>query len=79
VETFEIDPGYGQEFDPMETRVTLGFYTHPDLYVYGRSSLSMRSGREVGFEYRLEEFLIMEGEVDENNLYRLFFNFHWEY
>jgi len=79
VETFEIDPGYGQEFDPLETRVTLGFYTHPDLYVYGRSSLSMESGREVGFEYRLEEFLIMEGEINENNLYQLFFNFHWEY
>ncbi len=78
VETFEIDPAYEETFDPLGTRVTLGFYTSPNLYIYGRSSISMEAG-EAGFEYRLGRLFQMEGRVDENNLYRLFLNFYWDY
>lgn len=79
VETFEIDPVYGDKFDPLGTRLTLGFYTHPNLYVYGRSTISGEAGQEVGFEYRFERFLLMEGRLDEDNLYRLLLNFYWDY
>ncbi len=67
VETFEIDPVYGDKLDPLGTRLTVGFYTHPNLYVYGRSALSGMTGQEVGFEYRLKRFLLMEGRLDEEN------------
>ncbi|UCD16208.1 MAG: translocation/assembly module TamB domain-containing protein [Candidatus Zixiibacteriota bacterium] len=79
VETFEIDPVYGDKFDPLGTRLTVGFYTHPNLYVYGRSAISGVAGKEVGFEYRLKRFLLMEGRLDENNLYHLILNFYWDY
>ena len=79
VETFEIDPVYGDKFDPLGTRVTLGLYTMPNLYIYGRSDLAGQSGQELGFEYRLKKFLLMEGRLDEDNLYRFFFNFYWDY
>ncbi|MBN2226745.1 MAG: translocation/assembly module TamB domain-containing protein [candidate division Zixibacteria bacterium] len=79
VETFEIDPVYGDKFDPLGTQLTVGFYTHPNLYVYGKSAISGVSGKEVGFEYRLKRFLLMEGRVDENYLYNLLLNFYWDY
>ncbi|MCX6827226.1 MAG: translocation/assembly module TamB domain-containing protein, partial [candidate division Zixibacteria bacterium] len=79
VETFEIDPVYGNKLDPLGTTLTLGFYTHPNLYIYGRSAISGVSGREVGFEYRLKRFLLVEGRHDEENLYHLLLNFYWEY
>ncbi|MFH2035191.1 MAG: translocation/assembly module TamB domain-containing protein [Candidatus Zixiibacteriota bacterium] len=77
VETFEIDPVYGDKFDPLGTKVTLGFYTNPNLYIYGRSSIAGMD--EAGFEYRIGRLLLMEGKVDEDNLYQLFLNFHWDY
>jgi len=79
VETFEIDPVYGDRFDPLGTRLTVGFYTHPNLYVYGRSAISGVAGQEVGFEYRLRRFMLVEGRIDEKNLYHLILNFYWEY
>ncbi|UCD93862.1 MAG: translocation/assembly module TamB domain-containing protein, partial [Candidatus Zixiibacteriota bacterium] len=79
VETFEIDPVYGDKFDPLGTRLTLGFYTHPNLYIYGRSAISGEAGQGVGFEYRLKRFLLMEGKADEGDLYKLFLNFYWDY
>lgn len=79
VETFEIDPVYGDKYDPLGTRVTVGFYTNPNLYIYGRSALSGTSGQQVGFEYRIKRFMLLEGRADENDLYRLFVNFYWEY
>jgi hypothetical protein len=79
VETFEIDPVYGDKFDPLGTRLTLGFYTHPNLYIYGRSAISGEAGQGVGFEYRLKRFLLMEGKADEGDLYQLFLNFYWDY
>jgi len=79
VETFEIDPVYGDKFDPLGTRLTLGIYTLPNLYIYGRSSISGETDKEFGIEYRLKKFLLMEGRVAENNLYQLILNFHWNY
>ena len=79
VETFEIDPVYGDKFDPLGTQLTLGAYALPNLYIYGRSSLSVETGHELGFEYRLKRFLMMEGKADEGDLYQLFLNFYWDY
>jgi autotransporter translocation and assembly factor TamB len=79
VETFEIDPLYGGEYDPLRTRVTVGFYTAPNLYVYGRSTLSGQTRQEVGFEYRFNKALLLEGLRDEEELYHLAFKLHWEF
>jgi len=79
VETFEIDPVYGDKLNPLGTRLTLGFYTHPNLYIYGTSAISGVTGQEVGFEYRFKRFLVMEGRRDEYNLYHLLLNFSWDY
>ena len=79
VETFEIDPTYGGEVDPLKTRVTLGFYTSPNLYVYGRSTLSGESGQEVGFEYRFNKNLLLQGRRNEEELYRLGLRLHTEF
>jgi hypothetical protein len=79
VETFEIDPLYSGKFDPLKSRVTLGFYTTPSLYVYGRSALSGATGRELGFEYRLNKSFLVEGRRDEEDLYHLNLKLHWEF
>lgn len=79
VETFEIDPVYGDKFDPLGTRLTVGFYTHPNLYIYGRSAISGVAGQEVGFEYRLKRNLLLEGRRDDEDLYHLILNLYWDY
>ncbi len=79
VETFEFDPLYSGRFDPLKSRVTLGFYTTPSLYVYGRSSLSGATGRELGFEYRFNKSFLVEGRRDEEDLYHLNLKLHWEF
>ncbi len=79
VETFEIEPLYGNERDPLKARITVGFYTTHNLYVYGRSRLSGMSGQEVGFEYRLNKAFLVEGRRDEDELYHLGLKLHWEY
>jgi len=78
VETLEIDPVYGDKFDPLGTRLTLGKYLGP-FYVYGRTAISLEAGQEVGLEYRLKRFLLIDGHMDEDNLYRLNLNFNWNY
>jgi len=79
VETFEIDPIYGGEYDPLKARVTVGFYTSPNLYVYGRSTLSGQARQEVGFEYRFNKAFLLEGLRDEEELYHLALKLHWEF
>jgi hypothetical protein len=79
VETLEIDPVYGDKFDPLGTRLTVGKYWGPNLYIYGRSAISFETGQEVGFEYRLKRFLLIEGNRDQDNLYHLNLNFNWNY
>jgi len=79
VETFEIDPVYGDKFEPLGTQFTIGKYWTPDIYTYVRSDVLMESGRGAGFEYRLRKFLMLEGQADEGDLYQLFLNFYWDY
>jgi len=79
VETFEVEPFYGAEGDALTTRITVGFYTTRNLYLYGRSPLSGQSGQEVGFEYRFNKALFVEGRRDEDQLYHLNLKLHWEY
>jgi len=79
VETFELDPYYGGEFDPLNARVTVGFYTAPGLYVYGRSALSLQTGQEVGFEYRFSRNFLLEGRGDEDLYYSLSAKLNWDF
>ena len=79
VETFEIDPSYGGKLDPLRSRVTLGFYTSPNLYIYGRSQISQKLGQEVGFEYRFNKSFMLEGLKDEEDLYHMNLKLKWEF
>ncbi|MEZ5358701.1 MAG: translocation/assembly module TamB domain-containing protein [Candidatus Zixiibacteriota bacterium] len=79
VETFEINPGYSGGFDPSGTRITIGTYTLPNLYIFGSSYFDVNKGQEVGVEYRLSKHYLFEGRRDEFNLYHFSFKFHWEY
>jgi len=79
VETFEIYPDMGGNFNPLDTRVTVGAYTFPNLYVCGSSYFDINKGQEVGMEYRLGRHYLFEGRRDESNLYHLNFKLHWEY
>lgn len=79
VETFEIDPGLGKTFDPLATRLTIGTYTLPNLYVFGSSTFDLQRGQEVGAEFRLGKHYVFEGRRDEANLYHLNLKLNWEY
>ncbi|MBU0983033.1 MAG: translocation/assembly module TamB, partial [candidate division Zixibacteria bacterium] len=79
VEVFEIDPTYEGQLDLARTRVTLGVYTSPKLYLYGTSSVSLDRAQEVGFEYRLSKAFQLEGRRDEDELYHLNLKLHWEF
>lgn len=79
VETFEIDPSYGGKLDPLRSKVTLGFYTSPNLYIYGRSQISQKLGQEVGFEYRFNKSFMLEGLKDEEDLYHMNLKLKWEF
>lgn len=79
VETFELDPYYQGQFNPLSTRLTLGFYTSPNLYVFGRSALSGQSRQELGFEYRWRKWVLVQGLRDEEELYHLNLHLNWEF
>ncbi len=81
VETFEINPDFDFSggFDPSGTRLTIGTYTMPNLYIFGSSYFDVNKGQEVGLEYRLSKHYLFEGRRDESNLYHFSFKFHWEY
>ncbi len=79
VETFELDPIYGQELDPLRTRLTVGSYFSSNFYVYGRSAISGQTGQEVGFEYRFNRNVLFEGRRDEDEFYHLNLRLHWEF
>ena len=78
VETFDLTPG-GSGFDAAGTRLTIGAYTLPNLYIYGSSYFDVQRGQEVGLEYRLGRHYIFEGLRDEDELYHLNFKLFWEY
>jgi hypothetical protein len=79
VETFEIDPVYGEEVDPWNAWVTVGWTVGEGLYVYGRSTLAGQTQQEYGFEYRWTRTLLLEGSRDEDDLYHLNLRLHWEW
>lgn len=79
VETFEIDPSYGGKLDPLRSKVTLGFYTSPNLYIYGRTQISQKLGQEVGFEYRFNKSFMLEGLKDEEETYHMNLKLKWEF
>jgi hypothetical protein len=83
VETFEIDPTYDGNLDLAQTRVTLGVYTSPSLYLWGRSDVGFGSRPEAGFEYRFSRELMLEGYRDEDQVegesYHLNFKLHLEW
>lgn len=75
LETLEITSGS----DPRLTEITVGRYVSPHLYLYGSSPLDVGAGQEVGFEYRFNRRLYLEGNRDKNNLYRLNLHLNWDY
>ncbi|MEA2030504.1 MAG: translocation/assembly module TamB domain-containing protein [candidate division Zixibacteria bacterium] len=79
VETFEINPVYGEELDSWNARVTVGFYTNSGIYLYGKSTLAGQTRQEIGFDYRLNKAFQIEGRRDEEELYHLNLKFHWEF
>ncbi|RME27015.1 MAG: hypothetical protein D6800_05605 [Candidatus Zixiibacteriota bacterium] len=80
VETFELDPYYQSgQLDLAATRLTVGLYTVPNLYIYGRSTLTFEGVEEVGFEYRLSRLLQIEGRRDEEQLHHVNLRLHWEF
>ncbi len=77
VETFEVDAQYtAGQIDPNKTRVTLGAYLAPKFYTYGRFGTTRR---EIGVEYRLSRYLLMQGLSDEDGLYHLNLKFNKEF
>lgn len=77
VETIELSPEANGSF--FQSRLTVGKYALPGLYVYGSSPLSTFRGQELGFEYSLGKRFYLEGIKDRNNLYRFNLNLRWEY
>jgi len=75
LETLEIS----SEGDPTDAEITVGRYFSPHLYLYGSSQVDAGGGQEVGFEYRFNRHLFLEGNRDSENLYRLNLHFNWDY
>lgn len=75
VETFEIS----SSADPKMTQVLVGHSFSPHLYLYGSSPLDVGAGQEVGFEYRFNRHMFLDGSRDKDNLYRLNVHFNWDY
>ncbi|MFH1891685.1 MAG: translocation/assembly module TamB domain-containing protein [Candidatus Zixiibacteriota bacterium] len=80
VETFELNTtGFGRTLNPLETELTIGFYTTPRLYIYGTSQLTFGRTEELGFDYRLSNRVFISGQRDRDNLYHLNLNLNWEF
>jgi hypothetical protein len=75
IETLEITSGGAAE----NTEVTVGRYFTSSLYLYGTSPIDVGGGQEVGFEYRFNRNMFLEGRRDRENLYRLSVHFSWDY
>ncbi|MBD3257339.1 hypothetical protein GF377_02810, partial [candidate division GN15 bacterium] len=83
VETFQIDPTYGGEFDLNRAQVTLGAYAPNVSNLYGYTRFTRSQVQEVGFEYRLRKGVLVEGrrELDEQarERYGVNLRLHWEF
>lgn len=78
VETFEVRPSESGRYDWSDARLRIGTYLLPDVYIYGGSSVDPKKGQEVGFEYRLKNWLRLQGHRSYDNLYQFDLNFKWE-
>jgi hypothetical protein len=78
VETFELRPSETGRYDWADARLRIGTYLLPDIYVYGGSSFDPSKGTEVGFEYRLKNWLRLQGHRSFDNLYQFDLNVKWE-
>lgn len=78
VETFELRPSETGRYDWSDARLRIGTYLLPDIYVYGGSSFDPSEGTEVGFEYRLKNWLRLQGHRSYDNLYQFDLNLKWE-
>lgn len=74
VETFELRPSETGSYDPLDARLRIGTYLLPDIYVYGSKRVNLRKGTEVGFEYRLKNWLSLQGNRDFDDLYNFDLN-----
>lgn len=79
LEILELTPVEEGHFDLRATELTVGKYTLPNLYLYGRSRFTSFKEQEVGFEYRISRWLYLEGVREKTNLFRLNLNANWEY
>jgi len=78
VETFELRPSETGSLDPRSAELSIGTYLLPDIYVYGTSGFDVTKGTEIGFEYRLKNWLTLQGNRDRNSLYQFDLNLKWE-
>jgi autotransporter translocation and assembly factor TamB len=78
VETFELRPSETGSLDPREAQLSVGAYLLPDVYVYGTAGFDVTQGTEIGFEYRLSNWLTVQGNRDRRNLYQFDLNLRWE-
>jgi autotransporter translocation and assembly factor TamB len=78
VETLEIRPSETGRYDWGDARLRIGTYLLPDVYVYGGSSIDPSEGTEYGFEYRLKNWLRLQGHRSYDNLYQFDLNLKWE-
>ncbi|PJA28493.1 MAG: hypothetical protein CO189_04460 [candidate division Zixibacteria bacterium CG_4_9_14_3_um_filter_46_8] len=79
VETLEIQPSAAGKLNLGQTRVTVGKYISPSVYLKYSRTLSHTSGQEIAAEYRLNRNFSLEAKSDASNLYHLDLNFNIEF
>ena len=78
LETFEIEPVYGEKNKIQGAAISLGASTLPNVYTYV-SSLSTDGRADYGAEYRLGRHITLGGQYDRDRLWRLTMLFNWEF
>jgi hypothetical protein len=80
LDVVELNPAYdGDELSLQESRLKVGMYTTPGLFIYGTTQLDFSRAHEVGFEYRFSRHFYLSGHRDEENLYHLNVNLDWNF
>jgi autotransporter translocation and assembly factor TamB len=80
LDVVELNPAYeGEELSLQQSRLKVGMYTTPGLFIYGTTQLDFSRAHEVGFEYRLSRHFYLSGHRDEGNLYHLNVNLDWNF
>jgi len=77
VETIEVRPNERGTYD-QDARLRVGTYLLPDVYVFGGSGYDPTKGTEIGFEYRLKNWLTVQGQRGFDNAYKFDLNLKWE-